>query len=63
MSIRSEISLGIEPVRAFYDLPRAKYQFWVDGKFYEADYFATPFTLKNGCADKALVLRHARPVA
>ena len=63
MSIRQEISKGVEPVRAFYDLREAKYLFWVEGNSYEADYFATPFTLKNGHADRSLVLKHARPVA
>ena len=62
MSVRSEISKGIEPVKAFYDLREAKYLFRADGQSYEADYFGTPFTIKNGYADKSLVLKHARPI-
>ena len=60
MSYRQDISVGVEPVPAFYDLRHATWNFRVDGKSYAFDCFRMPFTLKDYAADKTLILKHGK---
>jgi len=53
-----DISQGIDPVPAFYDVDRGIYVFKVDGKDYGFYIRELPFTLKKYSADKALILKH-----
>lgn len=66
MSIRRDISKGIDPVPVYSDIRNDCYVCFVDGKRYRFE--RLPFTIKEfpqkgkltrQCADKALVLKHA----
>lgn len=55
--MRLDISRGVEPVKMFRDFPLYEYRCWIENREYV---FASPlpFTLKDGCADRALVEKH-----
>ena len=67
MVMRRDISTGVDPVPAFYDIIEDAVEFNIDGKIVKFANAKLPFTLveadykgyKMRCADKALVLRHA----
>lgn len=62
MSIRIDISKGIDPIPVFSDIRNDARHCRVDGLFYTF-LGGLPFTLKkvgkDWCADKALILKHA----
>lgn len=65
--MEKEISQGVDPVPAMYDIIEDNFAFRVDGKTYTYDYKTIPFTMTRQyvdgasrmCADKALILKHA----
>ena len=69
VSIRLDISKGVDPIPVYSDIRRDEYVCFVDGVSYRFQHL--PFTLKEvkiyqkpqPCADKALVLKHADKAA
>lgn len=59
MSIRLDISKGVDPVPMSYDIRADIYKCWVDGFSYAFDSREMRFTLRDGCADRALILKYA----
>lgn len=68
MSIRLDISQGVDPIPVYSDIRHDNYTCFVDGLRYTFKWL--PFTLKDArptawsrrpipCADKALILKHA----
>lgn len=61
-----DISHGVEPIKAAYDIRKDAVLFNLDGKTVEFDYRDLPFSLKpmvvSGlpcqCADRELILKH-----